>query len=83
MNSAFSPNGPRIPLNPLTSDSDRSEQQGFMQIAAGLMLAGRNPRAHRPAGDYDEDEILDLLAAVSLVHRRLDNAAVPKASGSQ
>lgn len=74
MNAALTPNAPKIRLNLLISESDRSEQQGFMGIAAGLMLAARNPRAHRPAGDYDEDEILDLLAAVSLVHRRLDTA---------
>lgn len=71
---AFSLNDPKIRLNALDSRHDRAEQQGVLQIASGLWLAARDPRAHRPAGECNLDEIVELLTIVSYVHRRLDAA---------
>jgi len=74
MERAFSLKDPKIRLNALGSATDRAEQQGVMQMASGLWLAVRNPRAHRPAGECDLDETVELLTIVSHLHRRLDAA---------
>jgi uncharacterized protein (TIGR02391 family) len=46
MTSAFSPKNPIIRLTPLETETDRSIQQGYMQIFAGAMTGIRNPEAH-------------------------------------
>jgi uncharacterized protein (TIGR02391 family) len=72
MTTAFSPRNPLVKLNSLQTQSEQDEQLGYMHLAAGLMAAGRNPRAHRPSADYDEDVVLELLALASMIMRRLD-----------
>jgi uncharacterized protein (TIGR02391 family) len=72
MQQAFSEKHPRILLNATADESGESEQRGYMWLASGLMAAGRNPRAHRPAGDYDEVEVSGFLAVASLIEHRLD-----------
>ena len=43
---AFSKNSPILKLNPLLSQSDEDEQEGFMHLFAGSIQGIRNPRAH-------------------------------------
>ena len=43
---AFSPSQPRLRLNRLRSDSDRSIQRGHMLMCQAVVAAWRNPRAH-------------------------------------
>lgn len=71
MQAVFSPKNPTLRLNQLQSDSDRSEQQGFMFLYAGAMLALRNPRAHELIQDNAETAI-EYIAFLNLLARTLD-----------
>lgn len=71
MNTAFSPNNPVIRLTPLTTATDRDEQQGYMQIMAGSMTGIRNPKAHGNLNP-DSTKALHLICLASLLMRRLD-----------
>lgn len=72
---------PLIAINKLASDTEKSEQKGFMNLLVGLFGTFRNPTAHAekiywPIGEQDA---LDILSLVSLVHRKLDKASfVPR-----
>lgn len=46
MNQAFSEKNPVLKLNDLSTESERSEQGGYMLIFGGVMRGIRNPRAH-------------------------------------
>jgi uncharacterized protein (TIGR02391 family) len=72
MTAAFSPQSPTVRLNDLKNQTERDEQLGYMYLSAGLIAAARNPRAHRPSGGYDEDEVFEFLAVASAILRRLD-----------
>lgn len=73
---AFSGSAPLLHVNPFQNKSQRSEQAGFLHLLKGLHGMFRNPMAHAPraAWPMSEEDALDLLAAVSYVHRRLDRA---------
>jgi len=65
---------PRVKLNPLSTVSEKDEQEGFRFIFAGGMKGIRNPRAHDPGIVDDPDICLDHLSLVSLLLRRLQQA---------
>ena len=67
---------PRLAFNSLRTESERSEHTGLMNLIKGLFGAFRNTTAHRPKIDWKmtEQDALDVLTTVSLVHRRLDSA---------
>lgn len=46
MTSVFSERSPKLRVNRLRSDSDRSEQRGHMMMCQAVVAAWRNPRAH-------------------------------------
>jgi uncharacterized protein (TIGR02391 family) len=71
MNTAFSPNKPVIKLTPLGTETERSEQLGYMQIMAGAMTGLRNPSAHGNLNP-DSTKTLHLICLASLLIRRLD-----------
>jgi uncharacterized protein (TIGR02391 family) len=73
MQQVFSPKAPLIAFNDLKDDSDRSEQQGLMQLFAGAILAFRNPRAHGFVQDHPE-RALEYIQVVSLLAKLLDDA---------
>jgi uncharacterized protein (TIGR02391 family) len=78
---AFSFKGiPHLALNALQSESEKSEQKGFMNLLKGLFGTFRNTTAHAPKITWAIEEIdaLDILSMVSLVHRRLDKATQAK-----
>ena len=78
---AFSFKGiPHLALNPLQSESEKSEQKGFMNLLKGLFGTFRNTTAHAPKITWAIEEIdaLDILSMISLVHRRLDKAVEAK-----
>lgn len=58
-------------LTELKTESDRSEQQGYMSIYAGAMTGIRNPKAH---GNLNPDprRTLHLIALASLLMLRID-----------
>lgn len=73
---AFSTAAPLLVWNALQTDSDRSEHRGTMDVLKGTFSLFRNPTAHEPkiTRSYTEDEALELLTLVSLLHRRVDAA---------
>ena len=65
---------PYLALNMLTQDSEKSEQNGFINLIKGIFGVFRNTTAHIPKikWEINEADALDLLTMASYVHRRLD-----------
>jgi uncharacterized protein (TIGR02391 family) len=72
MNSAFSPNAPKL-LGDVKTLTGKSMQQGYMQFFAGAMTGIRNPKAH---GNVEIDAIrcIHFLFLASLLAHKLDEA---------
>ena len=73
---AFSVKYPLLALNNLQTDSEKSEQKGFVNLLKGIFGAFRNPHAHAPkvVWPLSEQDAIDLLTMVSYVHRKLDKS---------
>jgi uncharacterized protein (TIGR02391 family) len=69
METAFSPGNPVLKIG----DSP-DEQQGFMALFRGAMLAIRNPKAHSLNGTHDAQRALEWLNFASVLLRNLDEA---------
>jgi len=71
---------PHLALSSLQSESEQSEQKGFMNLLKGLFGTFRNTTAHAPkiTWSISEQDALDILSMISLVHRRLDEAVEAK-----
>ena len=71
---AFAGQQPVLTLGSLTTESEKSEQKGFANLLIGLFGAVRNPLAHAPKTNWpmSEQDALDILTLVSLIHRKLD-----------
>lgn len=67
---------PRLAFNSLTSPSEISEQKGLANLMKGVFGAFRNTTAHAPKIHWNlsEQDALDVLTTISLIHRRLDGA---------
>jgi len=67
---------PLLAINRLDTESLEGEQRGFMNLLKGLYGIIRNPLAHNPKLEWDmtEQDALDILTTISLVHRKLDQA---------
>jgi len=76
VNKVFAGQQPVLALGPLTTESEKSEQKGFANLLIGLFGAVRNPLAHAPKTNWpmSEQDALDILTLVSLIHRKLDGA---------
>jgi uncharacterized protein (TIGR02391 family) len=76
INEAFGIKAPILAINALVTDSEKSEHKGFGQLLIGLFGMVRNPTAHAPKiiWPMPEEDALDILTLVSLVHRKLDRA---------
>lgn len=74
MQHVFSPNNPILKFNDLSTETEKSEQQGMMFLYAGAMLALRNPRAHELIED-DPEKALEYIAFISLLAKSLDKAS--------
>ena len=61
MRTAFSPNKPILMFSGLDTRSDTNQQQGYMDIFAGMMTGVRNPRAHEHGYLDDPSTALELL----------------------
>lgn len=74
---------PKLRLNSLATKTLRSEQTGVASLAKGLFSAFRNPSAHETRVEWhlSEQDALDVLATLSLVHRRLDGATLGAKDG--
>ncbi len=73
---AFSTKNPLIRINLIGTETERNEHLGLMNMIKGLFGLIRNPTAHAPKIKFpiSEEEALDTLTVVSLVHKRLDKA---------
>jgi uncharacterized protein (TIGR02391 family) len=71
MQQVFSPNGPILRFNDLTTETGKSEQKGMMFLCSGAMLALRNPRAHELIED-DPEQALEYIGFLSLLAKLLD-----------
>ncbi len=71
---------PYLALNKLETESEQSEQRGFTHLLKGIFGTFRNTAAHAPKVVWriEEQDALDMLSTVSLIHRRLDNAVEAK-----
>lgn len=67
---------PRVLLTDCSTVTERNEQQGIALLAEGIFAAFRNPAAHEPrlVWEVSEQDALDVLGTLSMIHRRLDNA---------
>lgn len=77
---AFNSSIPYLAINSLRDESEKSEQKGFMNLLKGLFGTFRNTTAHAPKITWEikEQDALDILSLVSLIHRRLDAAVEAK-----
>jgi uncharacterized protein (TIGR02391 family) len=76
VNKAFAGQQPVLVFRALTSESEKSEQKGFANLLIGLFSAVRNPLSHAAKTHWPmfEQDALDILTLVSLIHRKLDGA---------
>lgn len=74
MAEAFKETHPLLQINDGAADGERDEREGFKVIFMGAQLGVRNPKAHDPLMDIDENRALEYLAFASLLMRRLDDA---------
>jgi uncharacterized protein (TIGR02391 family) len=73
MSSVFSAHKPLMAFNGISNKTERDEQEGFMHLFMGAVLALRNPRAHALFDDSPE-MALDYIAFMSMLAKRLDDA---------
>ena len=77
-------NRPRVRINALSNETERSEHKGFANLIKGVFGLFRNVTAHAPRAVWSitEQDALDLFTTLSLVHRRLDAAETPGHNGA-
>jgi uncharacterized protein (TIGR02391 family) len=75
---AFAGDPPKVAINPLATESQRSEQKGFANLLKGTFGMFRNPIAHEARLHWamTKEDAEDLLSLASMIHRRLDTATV-------
>ena len=67
MSTVFSPENPIIRLNPLETQTDKDEQEGFMFLFMGAMQGIRNPKAHENLIQNNPHIALKLIGFASLL----------------
>lgn len=66
--------GPHLQLNQLSTAYERNEQEGYFNLAYGMILGLRNPTTHGASTEMVEAEAFEWIAFISAMHRRLDAA---------
>ncbi len=68
----------RVAINANVTGPELDEQKGLANLVKGLFSMYRNPAAHEPRlhRTVTDEELLELLTTLSMVHRRLDGAHV-------
>lgn len=71
---ALSITNPLIKINLLQTETEQSEQKGFSNLIKGVFGMFRNTTAHAPkvVWKITEDEALDIMTTVSLIHKKLN-----------
>jgi uncharacterized protein (TIGR02391 family) len=75
MGNAFKDDQPVLVLADLTTQTGKDIQGGYRFLFMGSQQAIRNPAAHEPFGEIDDDEAFELLSLASHLMRRLDQAS--------
>lgn len=72
----FSTSDPRVRINLISNDTERSEHIGLSNLIKGLFGLIRNPTAHAPKIKFaiTEEDALDIMTTISMVHKKLDKA---------
>lgn len=67
---------PKCAINKLTSHTEIGEQRGFVSLLVGMYGTIRNPLGHNAKIEWNmsEQDALDMMTMISLVHRKLDSA---------
>lgn len=75
-------NMPILAINNLQTETERSEQNGLVNLTKGVFGMFRNVTAHAPRITWpiNEADALDIFTTLSLIHRRLDSAQVNPAA---
>lgn len=75
---------PALAINSLRTQTEKDEQTGLANLVKGLGSLYRNPTAHDPRlnRSIGDEELLEVLTMVSMVHRRLDGLGRPGEAGS-
>lgn len=73
---AFNIKYPLLIVNNLRSETEKSEQRGFINLLKGIFGSFRNTTAHAPKITWEikEADALDLLTMASYAHRKIDTA---------
>jgi uncharacterized protein (TIGR02391 family) len=74
MKTALSANNPKLKLNAGTTQSERDEQLGYMEICAGSMTGIRNPRAHEHDWEDAEEHAVQMLVLADHLVGRVKTA---------
>lgn len=74
MAKAFNKNNPKMPINPLKTANDESEQEGFMHLTMGAMAGMRNLYSHGDVEQMSAMDAIERLAFISLLFKRIDKA---------
>lgn len=71
---AFALSNPLITINDLSTETKESEHKGFANLIKGVFGMFRNTTAHAPSiiWEINEEDALDILSTISLIHRRLN-----------
>ncbi|MGE4494934.1 MAG: TIGR02391 family protein [Methanosarcina sp.] len=78
----FSIEKPILAINSLRTETERSEHKGFALLLKGCFAAVRNPLAHEPKILWQgEDDAVDYLSLISLLHRKLDECTATGLKG--
>lgn len=75
MAKAFGGDPPPIDLTVESGQSGRDEQEGLKLVFMGLIQGVRNPKGHELVSQDDPQRALEYLGTVSILLRRLDDAA--------
>jgi uncharacterized protein (TIGR02391 family) len=78
MSKVFRPDNPIIKLNPLETQTDRDDQEGFMYLFMGAMQGIRNSEAHPNITQSDPYKTLEYLGLASLLMKRIEDGKVIK-----
>ncbi len=71
---AFSIKNPMIKINSLSTETEISEHKGFANLIKGVFGMFRNTTAHAPkiVWELNEEDALDILTTISLIHRKIE-----------
>ena len=75
---AFNINNPLIKINELHTETEKSEQKGFINLLIGFFGMFRNTTAHAPSITWviEQEDAIDIMSMASMIHRRLDAAII-------